>query len=304
MSMDRTNSGCHGLILDEKISANSNARAVDRPWNRCYIRCMARRRRRHEQQTFLNKSGTKVRGRRGGRRKNAGRKPNNGVHAGMPHEKRPRLTPSSPLHVTLRVLAIIKTLRDFDIYPAFQKATMSAARFGQNMADGEWFRIVHLSIQSNHVHLLVEASSRAALARGMQSFQISAAKWINRAVSKRSGKRRRGSVFADRYHAESIKSPLQARRALSYVLNNWRKHERDRTFTSSAWRVDPFSSGVSFTGWKDLADRGLARWRVPDGYVPLTVLEPTTWLLRVGWRKHGLVPCAEPPSARMFEHPG
>jgi REP element-mobilizing transposase RayT len=201
MSMDRTNSGCHGLVLDEKISANSNARAVDRPWNRCYIRCMARRRRRHEQQTFLNKSGTKVRGRRGGRRKNAGRKPNNGVHAGMPHEKRPRLTPSSPLHVTLRVLAIIKTLRDFDIYPAFQKATMSAARFGQNMADGEWFRIVHLSIQSNHVHLLVEASSRAALARGMQSFQISAAKWINRAVSKRSGKRRRGSVFADRYHA-------------------------------------------------------------------------------------------------------
>jgi REP element-mobilizing transposase RayT len=260
------------------------------------------RRRRHEQQDFLDKSGTKIRDPRGGKRKGAGRKPNNGVRAGMPHEARPALTASYPLHVTLRVLAIVSTLRDFDIYPAFQKATMAAAKFGQNMANGQWFRIVHLSIQSNHVHLLVEASDRDALSRGMQGFQISAAKWINKAVSKRSKRRRTGSVFADRYFAEPIKSPLQTRRALAYVLNNWRKHERDRTPTSSKWRVDPFSSGVQFTGWQELVDLGLERWQVPEGYVPLTVLEPSTWLLRVGWRRHGLVRCAELPSARMFEH--
>ena len=111
-------------------------------------------------------------------------------------------------------------------------------------------------------------------------------------------------MFADRYFAEPIKSPLQTRRALAYVLNNWRKHERDRTVTSSKWRVDPFSSGVQFTGWQDLVDLGLDRWQVPEGYVPLTVLEPRTWLLRVGWRKHGLVRCSELPSARMFEHAG
>src|SRR5688500_4696875 len=137
---------------------------------------MAPRRRRHEQLDCLDKSGTKVRDRRGGKRKGAGRKPNNGVRAGMPHGGRPELTASYPLHVTLhvtlRVLAIVSTLRDFDIYPAFQKATMAAAKFGQNMADGQWFRIVHLSIQSNHVHLLVEASDRDALSRGMQGFQI------------------------------------------------------------------------------------------------------------------------------------
>ena len=44
-------------------------------------------------------------------------------------------------------------------------------------------RIVHLSIQGNHVHLLVEAENRMALARGMQAFEISAAKHINAAVS-------------------------------------------------------------------------------------------------------------------------
>ena len=263
---------------------------------------MARRRRRHEQQDFLNQAGTKVRDPRGGKRENAGRKPNNGVRAGMPHETRPSLLASYPQHVTLRVLPIVHTLRDFDIYPAFQKATITAARHGQNMEDGKWFQIVHLSIQSNHVHLLVEASDREALARGMQSFQISAAKWINRAVGKRFKRRRTGSVFADRYYAEPIKSPLQTRRALAYVLNNWRKHERDRTSVSRRWRVDPFSSGVQFTGWQDLVDLGLSRWQIPEGYVPLTVLEPRTWLLRVGWRRHGLVRCAELPSASLFEH--
>lgn len=269
----------------------------------CYSTEMGRRRRRaHEQLNLLNKAGTKKRDPRGGKRPGAGRKPNNGVRAGMPHDVRSSLVVSHPQHVTLRVLPIVSTLRDFDIYPAFEKATIAAAKFGQNMDDDQWFRIVHLSIQTNHIHLLVEASDRDALSRGMQSFEISAAKWINRAVSKRFKRRRRGGVFADRYHDEPIKSPLQARRALTYVLNNWRKHERDRTVTSSKWRVDPFSSGVLFTGWQELAERGLLRWNIPDGYVPLTVLEPRTWLLRVGWRRHGLVRCTELPSERMFAH--
>ncbi len=262
---------------------------------------MARRWKRHVQRDFLNRSGTKVRDARGGKRKGAGRKPNNGVRAGMPHEQRPAVLASQPLHVTLRVLAIVSTLRDFDIYPAFQKATMAAAWHGQNMVDGR-FRIVHMSIQSNHVHLLVEASDKQALSRGMQGFQISAAKWLNKVIGKRRGRPRTGSVFADRYFAEPITSPLQARRALTYVLNNWRKHERDRTVTSSKWRVDPFSSGIVFTGWKELEDLGLSRWQMPDGYEPLAVVEPRTWLLRVGWRKHGLVRCFERPTARMFEH--
>ena len=220
----------------------------------------------------------------------------------MPHDVRPAFRASYPLHVTLRVLSIVATLRDFDIYPAFQKATIAAAKYGQNMKDGMWFRIVHMSIQSNHVHLLVEASDREALSRGMQGFQISAAKWLNKAIGKRRKRPRTGSVFADRYFAEIIKSPLQSRRALAYVLNNWRKHEQDRTVTTNKWLVDPFSSGVLFTGWKDLAELGRSRWRIPDGYLPLTVIEPRTWLLRVGWRRHGLVSCSELPTARMFEH--
>jgi hypothetical protein len=70
--------------------------------------------------------------------------------------------------------------------------------------------------------MLVEADNKQALSRGMQSFQISAAKHLNRAASvkvmKEGGQRRRGTVFPDRYHQEIIKSPTQARRALAYVL--------------------------------------------------------------------------------------
>ena len=111
-------------------------------------------------------------------------------------------------------------------------------------------RIVHLSIQRTHVHLLVEATNKTALARGMKAFQISAAKLINAAVSVRGARRRRGQVFTDRYHAELIESPRQARRALAYVLNNWRKHREDRGVRQRRWLVDPFSSGISFGGWK------------------------------------------------------
>jgi hypothetical protein len=71
------------------------------------------------------------------------------------------------------------------------------------------------------VHLLVEADDKDALASGMQGFQISAAKHLNAALSRgKPGQRRRGSVFPDRYHAEIITSPRQARHAIAYVLLN------------------------------------------------------------------------------------
>ncbi|MDX2088580.1 MAG: hypothetical protein SFX73_12065 [Kofleriaceae bacterium] len=71
---------------------------------------------------------------------------------------------------------------------------------------------VHLSIQNNHLHLLVEAADREAITRNMQSFEMNAARAINR-VRGSSGK-----VFALRYRATQITTPRQARRSLAYVL--------------------------------------------------------------------------------------
>ena len=74
------------------------------------------------------------------------------------------------------------------------------------------------SVQSDHLHLLVEADTPTRLARGVQRLAVRAAKAINRVL------RRRGSVWADRYHAHVLKTPREVRNALVYVLNNVRKH--------------------------------------------------------------------------------
>ena len=58
----------------------------------------------------------------------------------------------------------------------------------------EDFRIVHLSIQVTHAHLLVEADNRLALGAGMKAFGISAAKRINAALPRTDGGTRRRSI--------------------------------------------------------------------------------------------------------------
>src|SRR5439155_21133480 len=167
--------------------------------------------------------------------------------AGSPHLKRPTHKKQYPVHVVLRVAPAVGSLRKRFMYRALRNATIACAlrELAYDDVKGA-FRIVHLSIQRSHVHLLVEADNKLALSRGMQSFQISAAKHINRAysVKMKLTERRRGNVFVDRYHAEEITSPRQARRALAYVLNNWRKHREDRDGVASTWNVDPFLSAV------------------------------------------------------------
>src|SRR6185295_14142344 len=212
------------------------------------------------------------------RRKRPGPKPK--VGAGSPHKARPELKARHPVHVVLRVVGAVGNLRRRATYKAVREATLTTAR-------REDFRIVHLSIQRNHLHLLVEADHRAALASGMQGFQISAAKHLNAAISKdRPGPRRRGSVFPDRYHAEIITTPTQARHALNYVINNWRKHREDRTDATRSWKIDWFSTAVMFPGWEEYGNQPFL-WRGPPTYDPLVVYQPKTWLLREGYKRGG-----------------
>src|SRR5262245_13060269 len=122
----------------------------------------SRVRKRHVQQELF---------RRGGKRKGAGRKPK-GVRAGAPHQVRPEVKPSQALHVVLRVAPGIGSLRRRKLYKAMREATIVAAV-------RERIRIVHISLQRTHVHLLVEAENKQALARGMQGFQSSAARHLD-----------------------------------------------------------------------------------------------------------------------------
>jgi putative transposase len=249
---------------------------------------MARARKRHVQQQLF---------RHGGKRKNAGRKPK-GKRAGAPHKTRPHHKKRFPVHVVLSVAPAVGSLRKRFMYGALREATIAVAlrELAYDDVKGA-FRIVHLSIQRTHVHLLVEADNKLALSRGMQSFQISAAKHINReySVKAKLTERRRGNVFVDRFHQEVIKTPRQARRSLAYVLNNWRKHKEDRADFAKAWPIDPFSSAISFDGWKERED-AVVRWNRRETYDPLVVYLPKTWLLQQGWQRHGLISFDEVPS--------
>jgi REP element-mobilizing transposase RayT len=251
-----------------------------------------RTRRRHEQQELFRPRGAKGKSKSKSKRKRnrnrAGRKPK-GARAGSRHQKRPVVKPQHPLHVVMRVVSAVGNMRRRSLYRAMRDATITAAL-------REQIRIVHISIQRTHVHMLVEAENKVALARGMQGFQISAARNINTALAVGS-RRRRGSVFADRYHLEVITSPTRAHHAIRYIVNNWRKHKEDRHGLASTWLVDPFSTGILFPDWKEREDKALM-WPMRDTYDPLIVRRPASWLLREGWKRAGSISVHDVPSKR------
>ena len=104
------------------------------------------------------------------------------------------------------------------------------------------FRLAHYSLQSNHVHLIVEAKDVDALGRGMKALGARLARAVNRVFG------RKGPVLLDRYHHVVLRSPTQVRNAVRYVLLNVRRHAgravRDAT-------IDPASSGAwrSMRSW-------------------------------------------------------
>jgi REP element-mobilizing transposase RayT len=151
-------------------------------------------------------------GRRGGKRRGAGRKSRR-TRPGSPHRRRAKLLARHPVHVVLRAADDVGNLRRRDTYLAVQKAT-------EMVADQDDFRITHLSVQRNHLHVVAEAANEAALSWNMQRFQISAARRINAAILDADGARRRGAVFPDRFHATVIKTPTQARNVIGYLRFN------------------------------------------------------------------------------------
>jgi hypothetical protein len=128
------------------------------------------------------------------------------------------------------------------------------------------FRVLHFSVQTDHLHLIVEADRPRALASGVRSLAIRCALAINRAASLS------GPVWRHRYHAHVLSTPIEVRRAIAYVLLNFRKHLR------ASPGIDPRSSGSAFDGWAGAPDRSAF-------YRP--VARPRTWLGAIGWRRAG-----------------
>ncbi|HXD16945.1 MAG TPA: hypothetical protein VN654_08005, partial [Vicinamibacterales bacterium] len=117
-----------------------------------------------------------LKGRHGGARKGAGRKPAPG-RPRVPHVPRPVLKPSWPVHVTVRMRRGAPKLRNFELAKVLRQAFVKGCR-----KDG--FRICQFSIQGNHIHAICEAGDRGRLARGVQGWCVRIARGVNRAVGR------------------------------------------------------------------------------------------------------------------------
>ena len=167
----------------------------------------------------------------GGRRRGAGRRSAR-PRAAVPHTPREEIGPYQPVHVTLRVAEPVWNLRSERSYRVIDAALRAARRRPD-------FRVVHFSVQGNHVHLIVEADGTRSFALGMRALSIRLARRLNVMMG------RRGAVFSDRYHAHVLRTPAEVRNAVRYVLGNFESHaaRRGEPKSTKGW-VDPFSSAA------------------------------------------------------------
>jgi REP element-mobilizing transposase RayT len=212
----------------------------------------------------------------GGQRAGAGRKPN-GPQALVGHGLRPALAARFPAHVTMKVQRGLPRLRSRPEYAALRAAFTAGC-------DRNGFRLVHYAVLNDHLHFLVEAGDRATLSRGLQGLAIRIAKALNRLW------RRRGTVFADRYHDRILKTPREVRNALVYVLANGRKHATEGREVKVPHAIDTFTSAPWFDGFRETVTvRGIEA-------IPRPVTEARTWMLCIGWRRHGLLSVHDLPA--------
>lgn len=192
----------------------------------------------------------------GGPRSGAGRKTGRERPA-IPHVSREPVRAYQPVHVTLRMAKHVWNLRSERSLLVIHSALCGAQRRAS-------FRVVHFSIQGNHIHLIVEAGGTRSLANGVRSLSIRLARGLNATMG------RTGPVFEDRYHAHVLRTPAEVRNALRYVLGNYSSHAAWRGENTRDGWVDPFSSAMPRT------PRGAqgALWAEP------VAKDASTWLLR------------------------
>jgi hypothetical protein len=161
----------------------------------------------------------------GGKRAGAGR-PKRGAIASERHQRRPTTSARVPVHVIARVVRGAGALHDRHA----RRAIARAVHRSLGRAD---FRIVGLAVVAGRLELVVEAADRHALARGMQGFQVAAARHLNRLRG------RSGAVFPDRYRARPLLTRGAVRALLSAAPIAWIRHAWPETVMLVATLLPP-----------------------------------------------------------------
>lgn len=188
--------------------------------------------------------------------------------------KREKVKTSTPLHLTWRLKEDLVNLRCGDVLTLFKAASKRAKEFG--------LHVIHFSLQSNHIHLIVECRNNDCLKCGTRSLASSLGKGIRKITGGR------GGVFAGRFDLKVLKNPTVVRNAMVYVLQNFSKHARLLN------HVDRYSSAPYFSQWRRLLGPRIGPILAgmgsrSQGPQPEFLGQPTSWLAREGWLRARLV---------------
>lgn len=152
--------------------------------------------------------------------KGAGRPAKN--DRGIRHTKRPEITKPSSLHLTVKVQRDKAGLKTKGVLALLRRSILNARKQG--------LRVIHFSLEYDHVHLLIEADNNRTLGKGMQAFGVTLSKAINRA------RKLKGTVYKHRYHFRKITSSRELKNVLNYIFTNGVKHQTAKSI------VNPFNS--------------------------------------------------------------
>lgn len=224
-----------------------------------------------------------------------GRRPHPERVGFMPHATRAVHNANHPVHVTIRRVAVGPDFRAELVYSAIRAVIAGAKRNG--------VRILHYSVQGNHLHLMVEGRSASDLSNQMRTLFSRIAFAVNRVAH------RRGRLFRDRHHRHALKTPREVRNALVYILFNDRKHGKHGAAAAlergprgpRAAVLDACSSARWFQEWS-------ASDRPPSEHLEAASNAPTsraeTWLAAWGWHRGNpalLLRFSESPGATLTQ---
>jgi putative transposase len=190
-------------------------------------------------------------GRWGGRRKGSGRKR---LHSkGVAHRVREKVHSRHALHVNFKVKTSIRNKCCLKI---LNRSIMNSRKTG--------LKIIHYSLQSNHVHLIVEAQNNMILTKGMRSLLVTFAKRVNK-----------GRIQMARYHLHVLKTLRETRHAVHYVLFNEAKHKNLKRA-----HVDEYSSLGRIRDFKKLAQESKMTIILRGVQKILHLDEAESWMMR------------------------
>lgn len=145
---------------------------------------------------------------------------------GIRHLKRAQINRPMPLHLTIKLKkAYMQNGQNVQNKHILKHAIKRARIMG--------LKIVHYSLEHDHVHLYTECESNVILTKAMKAFGVSLAKNINKYFSSK------GQVYKTRFHLRILKSASEVKNVINYILKNGIKHKRANSI------FDPYNSSFA-----------------------------------------------------------